>query len=104
ILYAATYQRQRSAWGFNGGGPGSAIYKTIDGGANWTKIVNGLPAGDKGRIGIDLFPGDSRVVYATVEAAPADAGVYRTVDGGVKWEKLSPLNTRPMYYSQIRLD
>ena len=104
ILYAATYQRQRSAWGFNGGGPGSAIYKTIDGGANWTKLTNGLPTGDKGRIGIDLFPSDSRVVYATVEAAPADAGVYRTIDGGAKWEKLSPLDTRPMYYSQIRLD
>jgi photosystem II stability/assembly factor-like uncharacterized protein len=104
ILYAATYQRQRSAWGFNGGGPGSAIYKTIDGGANWTKIVNGLPTGDKGRIGIDLFPSDSRIVYATVEASAAESGVYRTEDGGVKWEKLSPLDTRPMYYSQIRLD
>ena len=104
ILYAATYQRQRSAWGFDGGGPGSGIYKTIDGGANWTKLTNGLPAGDKGRIGIDLFPSDSRVVYATIEASPNEGGVYRTVDGGAKWEKLSALNTRPMYYSQIRLD
>ena len=104
ILYAATYQRQRSAWGFDGGGPGSAIYKTIDGGANWTKLTNGLPTGDKGRIGIDLFPSDSRVVYATVEASPNESGVYRTLDGGAKWEKLSALNTRPMYYSQIRLD
>jgi len=104
ILYAATYQHQRKAWGFNGGGPGSAIYKTIDGGATWTKLANGLPAGDKGRIGIDLLPSDSRVVYATVEAAPPGSGVYRTVDGGSNWEKLSPLNTRPMYYSQIRLD
>ena len=104
ILYAATYQRQRKAWGFNGGGPGSAIYKTTDGGATWTKLTNGLPAGDKGRIGIDLFPSDSRVVYATVEAAAGASGVYRTVDGGASWEKLSSLNTRPMYYSQIRLD
>ncbi|MGH7654249.1 MAG: hypothetical protein ACREN6_06250, partial [Gemmatimonadaceae bacterium] len=104
VLYAATYQRQRSAWGFNGGGPGSGIYKTIDGGANWTKLTNGLPTGDKGRIGIDLFPSDARVVYATIEASPAEAGVYRTIDGGAKWEKLSPLDTRPMYYSQIRLD
>jgi photosystem II stability/assembly factor-like uncharacterized protein len=104
ILYAATYQRQRKAWGFNGGGPGSAIYKTTDGGATWTKLTTGLPAGDKGRIGIDLFPSDSRVVYATVEAAAGASGVYRTVDGGANWEKLSPMNTRPMYYSQIRLD
>jgi photosystem II stability/assembly factor-like uncharacterized protein len=104
ILYAATYQRQRAAWGFNGGGPGSAIYKTTDGGATWTKLSKGLPSGDKGRIGIDLLPSDSRVVYATVEAAPADAGVYRTTDGGSNWEKMSSMDTRPMYYSQIRLD
>src|SRR5476649_2443335 len=71
ILYAAMYQHQRKAWGYNGSGAGSAIYKTVDGGATWTKLTNGLPPGDKGRIGIDLFPSDSRVVYATVEAAPA---------------------------------
>src|ERR1017187_6471495 len=104
ILYAATYQHQRKAWGFNGGGPGSAIYKTIDGGATWTKLTKGLPEGDKGRIGIDLFPSDSRVVYATVEAAAGASGVYRTVDGGANWEKLSAMNARPMYYSQVRLD
>ena len=50
VLYAATYQRLRSAFGFNGGGPGSAIYKTTDGGATWKKLENGIPAGDKGRI------------------------------------------------------
>ena len=43
VLYAATYQRQRRTWGFNGGGPGSGIQKTIDGGATWTKLTNGLP-------------------------------------------------------------
>ena len=36
VLYAATYQRRRSAWGFNGGGPGSAIYKSTDAGESWT--------------------------------------------------------------------
>ena len=46
VLYAATYQRLRKAYGFNGGGPGSAIYKTIDAGANWKKLENGVPAGD----------------------------------------------------------
>jgi photosystem II stability/assembly factor-like uncharacterized protein len=104
ILYAATYQHQRKAWGYNGGGPGSAIYKSTDGGATWTKLTKGLPDGDKGRIGIDLFPSDSRVVYATVEATAGNGGVYRTTDGGANWEKMSPLNSRPMYYSQIRLD
>src|SRR3954452_3157768 len=68
-LFAAMYQRQRKAWGFNGGGPGSGIYRTRDGGATWTRLTTGLPAGDKGRIGVDIFRGDSRIVFAVVEAA-----------------------------------
>jgi photosystem II stability/assembly factor-like uncharacterized protein len=103
-LYAATYQRQRKAWGFNGGGPGSGIYRTRDGGATWTLLANGLPKGDKGRIGLDVFRGDSRVVFAVVEAAGRDSGVYRSADRGDTWGQFSTLNPRPMYYSQIRLD
>ena len=54
ILYAATYQRLRRTWGFNGGGPGSGIYKTTDGGKTWTELTNGIPEGDKGRIGLAI--------------------------------------------------
>jgi len=103
-LFAETYQRQRKAWGFNGGGPGSAIYRTRDGGASWTKLTNGLPQADKGRIGLDIFRGDPRIVFAVVEAPGRDSGVYRSVDGGDTWELWSTLNPRPMYYSQIRTD
>src|SRR5205823_4530235 len=103
-LVAATYQRQGKAWGFNGGGPGSAIYRTRDGGATWTQLHDGLPAGDKGRIGLDIFRGDPRIVYAVVEAAGRDGGVYRSGDAGDTWELWSTLNPRPMYYSQIRAD
>lgn len=104
VLYASTYQRQRRNWGFNGGGPGSGIYKTTDGGATWSKLTTGLPAGDKGRIALALFAGDPRIVYATVEAKDNQSGIYRTLDGGATWEKTSSLNTRPNYFSQIRLD
>jgi photosystem II stability/assembly factor-like uncharacterized protein len=103
-LYAATYQRQRKAWGFNGGGPGSGVFRTRDGGATWTKLSEGLPQGDKGRIGLDIFKGDPRVVFAVVEAAGRDSGVYRSADGGDTWQEWSSLNPRPMYYSQIRAD
>ena len=54
VVYAAMYQRQRTAWGFNGGGPGSGIYKTTDGGRTWNELEGGLPSGDKGRIGIAI--------------------------------------------------
>jgi len=104
VLYAAMYQRQRRAWGFNGGGPGSNIYKTVDGGVTWMKLTNGLPAGDKGRIALSLAASDPKVVYATVEARAGGTGIYRTLDGGTTWAKTSNLNTRPNYFSQIRID
>src|ERR1700689_4493677 len=74
VLYAAMYQRQRKGWGYNGGGTGSGIFRTMDGGASWTELKNGLPGGDKGRIGLATFAGDNRVVYAIVEADPTPAG------------------------------
>jgi len=103
-LLAAMYQRQRKAWGFNGGGSGSGVFRTRDGGTTWTKLTDGLPSGDKGRIGLDVFRADARIVYAVVEAAGRDGGVYRSADGGDHWEQWSTLNPRPMYYSQIRVD
>jgi photosystem II stability/assembly factor-like uncharacterized protein len=108
MVFAALYQRQRKGWGFNGGGPGSGIYRTSDGGATWTELVNGLPRGDKGRIGLDIFAADSRIVYAIVEADPAalptSGGVFRSVDRGDTWQHLSNLDPRPCYYSRIYAD
>jgi len=74
VVFAAMYQRQRKGWGFNGGGAGSGIFRTSDGGATWTELRTGLPRGDKGRIGLAIFPGDNRIVYAIVEADPAGRG------------------------------
>ena len=116
-LFAAMYQRQRRAWGYNGGGPGSGIYRTYDGGSTWTEVTEGLPKGDKGRIGLDIYRQDGNLVCAMVEAdsrAPGSGrgggggvrnnGVYCSTDRGDKWEKRSDTNNRPMYYSQIRID
>jgi photosystem II stability/assembly factor-like uncharacterized protein len=74
VIFAAMYQRQRKGWGYNGGGPGSGIFRTSDGGAHWTELKNGLPRGDKGRIGLTIFPADNRILYAIVEADPAGGG------------------------------
>jgi len=103
VLYAATYQRRRASWGFNGGGPNSAIWKTVDGGRSWSKLENGIPAGDKGRIGLDVYRRNPSIVYARVEH-PKQGGVYRSEDGGASWNKMSATNPRPMYFSQIRID
>jgi len=119
ILYAATYQRRRRPFGFNGGGPGSALWKSVDGGDTWTKLTNagldnGLPAGTIGRIGISIYRRDPRIVYASIEqglrfnASTAYeerlAGIYRSEDHGETWEFMSDWNPRPMYASQILVD
>jgi len=102
ILYTAAYQRQRRGWGFVGSGPGSAIYKSVDGGETWTKLVNGLPEGDTGRIGLDVFRRDPNIVYAVIENSKG--GIFRSEDKGETWKMMSDTNPRPMYYSQIRID
>ena len=68
-LYAASYQRRRTPFGYNGGGPGSGLWKTVDGGARWTKLTKGLPEGDMGRMGIAVYRRDPRMVYLLVEHA-----------------------------------
>lgn len=122
-LFAAMYQRRRTAWGFNGGGPGSGIYRTYDGGATWTRLRTGLPEGELGRIGLDIYRRDGRLVYAVVEADPPGGGgfgggggqagagqrqrkggVFRSTDRGETWEKVNDINPRPMYFSLIRID
>lgn len=103
VLYAALYQRRRVPWGFSGGGPGGGLYKSTDGGSSWRRLAKGLPGGIVGRIGIDVFRRDPRIVFAIVEHA-TEGGVYRSSDRGESWEKLSSFNPRPMYYSQIYVD
>jgi photosystem II stability/assembly factor-like uncharacterized protein len=118
-VYAASYQRRRRPYGFHGGGPGSGLWKSVDGGVSWTRLTNagldnGLPTGDIGRIGISIYRADPRIVYVSVEqglrynASTAYgerlAGIYRSEDRGESWEFMSDWNPRPMYASQILVD
>ena len=119
IVYAATYQRQRRPWGFHGGGPGSALHRSMDGGDTWERltgpgITRGLPEDVIGRMGISIYRSDPRIVYVSVEqgyrynASTAyterRAGIYRSEDRGDTWELMSDWNPRPMYASQITVD
>lgn len=103
VLYAATYQRRRAPWGMNGGGEGSAIWKSSDAGRTWTKLTTGIPEGPKGRIGLDVWRKDPNVLYARIEHEK-ETGTYRSDDAGASWRKVSTTNPRPMYFSQIRID
>ncbi len=69
ILYAASYQRRRDTCCFNGGGPGSGIWKTTNGGRSWTRLTgSGLPPGTYGRIALDVSRSNPNIVYAQIEA------------------------------------
>src|SRR5829696_692270 len=84
ILYAASYQRRRTSSGFNGGGPGSGIWKTIDAGKTWKKLEGGgLPEGLLGRIGLDVSRSNPNIVYAQMEvgASTGTGGEEPTVGG-----------------------
>ena len=73
VLYAASYQRRRMGCCFNGGGPGSALWKTEDAGRTWTKLTgNGLPSGTYGRIALDVSRSNPNVVYAQIEAGESN--------------------------------
>jgi len=104
VLYAATHQRFRTVAALIDGGPETAIHKTTDGGATWTKLETGLPEEDMGRIGLAISPQDPDVVYATIELAWRKGGFYRSEDGGASWEKRSDYlsgGTGPHYYQEI---
>jgi photosystem II stability/assembly factor-like uncharacterized protein len=111
ILYAAAYQRRRTVFGYNGGGPGSGIYRSTDGGLHWTKlggqgasVGRGLPAtGDLGRCALEVYRKNSNIVYAEIEHATL-GGVYRSEDKGATWTRMGDTNPRPSYFSQLRID
>jgi len=130
-LMAATYQRRRSACCFVGGGEGSGIWASSDGGDNWRRVEgSGLPTGTMGRIALATTAANPNMIYAQIEVAADKAspltdaersawvalqrdgelpddqqwnGVWRSTDGGQNWQFRSNENGRPMYFSQIRV-
>jgi photosystem II stability/assembly factor-like uncharacterized protein len=104
LVYAASYQRRRHVWTLIDGGPESAIYKSTDAGATWTKLRSGLPSGEMGRIGLDVSPVDPNVVYATVEAEGDQSGIFRSRDRGATWVRMNPNVAQGMYYGQVICD
>jgi photosystem II stability/assembly factor-like uncharacterized protein len=126
-LYVALWQRLRQPWRFDSGGPNGGIFKTTDGGATWTKLTQGLPAGDIGRVGLAISRSNPKVLAAIVEhgyqpqqtiragteqkpnpeyddMTKLGTGIYRSEDGGATWTFMSRQNNRPFYYSHIYIN
>jgi photosystem II stability/assembly factor-like uncharacterized protein len=101
VLYASSFQRERHVFTYVGGGQGSSIYRTKDGGKTWEKAEKGLPSADKGRIGLAISPANPEYLYAIVEAAQGQSGFFRSLDRGATWEKRSSFATSGNYYQEI---
>lgn len=106
-LYAAAHQRRRHVSALVNGGPGSGIYKSLDGGQTWVELTTGLPTEDMGQIALAVSPQRPQVVYASVETAIRRVTFYRSEDGGSSWQKgasyVTP-GTGPHYYQELYAD
>jgi photosystem II stability/assembly factor-like uncharacterized protein len=106
FMMLATWEFWRKPWVVHSGGPGSRIYKTTDGGKTWKEINNGLPE-LKGKMGIDISPANSNIVYIAIDALGEKAGVYRSDDAGESFAQMTNDATtyaRSWYYMHIIAD
>jgi photosystem II stability/assembly factor-like uncharacterized protein len=96
-LYAATWEKMRKAWNFSGAGKGSAIWKSTDGGIQWTRLStpeSGFPSNEfTGRIGLTAGLKEGKVVlYASVDnQSPREKSEKKR--GELKKEELRVMNT-----------
>lgn len=104
VLYAATWQRHRTVAGYLGGGPGSGLHKSTDGGETWKALKSGIPGSNLGKIGLAMSPFNPETIYAAIELDRRKGGVFMTTNGGITWKKQSDAvggGTGPHYYQEL---
>lgn len=113
-LFAVSYDMSRSPWHFEAGGEKSRIYRTTDGGQNWSAVSGGLPEGVLGRIGIDIHQDNPDILYTVIQNLNPDPDyvpdpdqtfdeftdnsydaliggqVFKSEDGGGSWRNVTP--------------
>ncbi|WP_299217480.1 glycosyl hydrolase [uncultured Aquimarina sp.] len=103
-MYAATWQRHRTVAAYIGNGPGTALYRSSDGGDTWEQLTNGLPKTSMGKTGLAISPHNPNVLYAAIELDRRTGALYRSEDGGSSWSKQSNTisgGTGPHYYQEL---
>ncbi|CAM1343391.1 VPS10 domain-containing protein [Tenacibaculum amylolyticum] len=104
VLYAATWQRHRTVAGYLGGGPGTGIYKSTDGGDTWKKLTKGIPSSNLGKIGLAISSFNPDVIYAAIELDRRKGGLFMSTNRGETWKKQSDAvsgGTGPHYYQEL---
>ena len=106
IVYAGVWQFRRLPWTFSSGGPDDGLYKSVDGGATWAKLLgHGLPSGDAGRIALAIAPSNPARVYALIQST--EGFLWRSDDSGATWTMVNDntlIDQRPFYFSHIAVD
>ena len=109
ILFAAMWQTRRNFWNISSGGPGSGLFRSVDGGDSWEEISRapGLPLGPLGKIGVAVSPARAGRVWALIETEADKTGLYRSDDYGARWIFVCAnrdLMHRPWYYTHVFAD
>ncbi len=104
VLYAATWQRHRTVANYLGGGPGTAIHKSTDGGLTWIKSQSGIPGGNLGKIGLAISYHNPDQLFAAIELQRKTGAVYMSDNRAGSWKKMSDTvagGTGPHYYQEL---
>ena len=110
IVYAVLWEARQGPWE-NGqfSGPGSGLFKSIDGGATWRQIGKGLPTFDAdgaGRYGITVASTMPNRMFATVDAR-RNGGLYRSDDAGENWYEITKddrVAGRASDFAEVKVD
>ncbi|WP_298237021.1 glycosyl hydrolase [uncultured Algibacter sp.] len=103
-LYAATWQRHRTVAAYMGGGRGSGLHKSTDGGETWTELTTGIPESNLGKIGLAISPFNPEIIYAAIELERRKGGLFMSNNRGASWVKQSDAisgGTGPHYYQEL---
>ena len=106
IMYAGMWTFRRKPWRFDDGGKETAVWRTMDGGETWQKIMNGLPDKPMARPGIHIAQSEPNIIYLMTEFQGGGTA-FRSEDRGENWTMVNDdpnINFRPFYYSDVRVD
>ena len=104
VLYASSWRLLRTPYSLESGGEGSALWKSTDGGDNWTNLIEneGMPKGTIGINGVTVSPANSDRLWAMIEAK--EGGLFRSDDAGKTWVRINQerkLRQRAWYYTRL---
>ena len=106
-IYAGLWSAERKPWTMISGSKEGGIYKTTDGGDNWTRLKGGLPRGIVGKTSVAASPVQQGRVWALIEAPEPKGGLYRSDDSGNTWKQINDNRKhlqRAWYYTYIIAD